>query len=635
MRALLEHDAAITAEFDLQDFDYETALGAVPVIGRLPTLDEAGKSLAARLETELVAADGSERYIDVTLVGHSMGGLIIQAALLSLLTPQGSARTLDRVRQVILFATPNFGSTTLGRLRALLDPLLANPQERALRLFSESSVRIHESIRDRVILARKRARDEYPIPFYCFWGRTDGVVRAESALGHCAAGEPLPGDHFAVHSPGDANAPAYRQFVAALASPHGHLNIWEVERFEMSVKVSPAAPGTEVTAHHGGKQRRVVYDNVATIRRRVTFSRYNRCQAPFVLKYGTRNDGWVVPRISEPHITPADKLRFYDDNGVDAYYEVEPTPGTTSTLDLTVYKGFDAGQRDYHMHLGRSTYFRRILFTVDLSDYRRDGWEIDAPRLFFHPTDPGDHLLCGQRQMINPDPPHTVDPAGVWRWDLEFVKEGVVDIVWDVRQRDVASSPAPTTIQLAPGEHAVFGYGPLLSVASLERTLGRRYDGPFVVSRLEGWRRRWNVAMPNDAFVYREGETWVQPSRIFYLNVEPEAGRSVNGILFVVTEAELLRLDAREWIYDRVDVTSMLGGVSVTGGTVWAYSGKPQHVFEHPASPREGAIRRTYLDILDQGQRQLGERFAVEYASTTDGVPPALVVKDVRRDDAI
>ena len=50
----------------------------------------------------------------------------------------------------------------------------------------------------------------------------------------------------------------------------------------------------------------------------------------YVLKYGTRNGGWLVPRISEPHITPADKLRLYDDNGMDAYYEVDPTPGATA-----------------------------------------------------------------------------------------------------------------------------------------------------------------------------------------------------------------------------------------------------------------------------------------------------------------
>src|SRR5688572_2782068 len=181
---LLEQDQVITAEFDLHTFSYETAFGAMPVVRRLPTLDEAGKSLAATLTAELVGPDGSDRYIDMTLVGHSMGGLIIQSALLALLSPSGSMRTVDHVRQVMLFATPNFGSTTLGKLRSVVSQFMANPQERALRLFSADGTRIHNAIRDRVITARRRARDQYPIPFYCFWGRTDAIVNPESAVGH-------------------------------------------------------------------------------------------------------------------------------------------------------------------------------------------------------------------------------------------------------------------------------------------------------------------------------------------------------------------------------------------------------------------------------------------------------------------
>ena len=37
-------------------------------------------------------------------------------------------------------------------------------------------------------------------------------------------------------------------------------------------------------------------------------------------------------------------------------------------------------------------------------------------------------------------------------------------------------------IKLASGEHALFGYGTLLSKESLERTLGRSYTGPFAVT---------------------------------------------------------------------------------------------------------------------------------------------------------
>ena len=631
LRRLLEHDPAMTSEFDVQEFTYETALAALPVVRRLPRLTEAGQSLGARLQSELFGGDGQARYIDVTLVGHSMGGLIIQSCLLGLLTPSGSTRTLDHVRQVILFATPNMGSAKLGRIRKVLSAFTDNPQERALRLFSEQSTQIHQGILERVLYAKRRARDEYPIPFYCFWGRTDAIVLPESAKGHFPAGEPLPGDHFAVHAPRDTTAPAYVQFTDLLRHPHGHANVWEVERFSTTIAVRPEPAGSVVTARHGNKERQVVHDNVATIRRAVTFSRRNSCREPFVLKYGTRNGGWVVPNFSGTHVTPPDKLRLYDDNGCDAFYEVAPDPGSSAALLLTVYKGFDQGQRDYHMHLGRSAYYRHVDFTVDLSAYRSAGWDIVPPQLYFHPSDPGDHALCAQRVHVNPDPPVLVDPAGIWKWELDFVTEGVLDLAWDVRP--TAAQPASTTIHLRPGEHAVFGYGSLFSVASLERTLGRPYQGPFLPVSLEGWRRRWNVWMKNATYEYRDGDRWITPPRIFYLNVEPRPGSTVNGVLFVANDSDLARLDARESIYDRVDVTSQLRGATVHGGAAWAYQGKPEFVADPPASPEHGAVRRTYVDILDAGFRSMGPEFERQYASSTDPVPRSIVIDDVRRAD--
>ena len=37
-----------------------------------------------------------------------------------------------------------------------------------------------------------------------------------------------------------------------------------------------------------------------------------------------------------------------------------------------------------------------------------------------------------------------------------------------------------STIHLGDGETAMVGYGSLLSVPSIAKTLGREYDGPFV-----------------------------------------------------------------------------------------------------------------------------------------------------------
>ena len=469
LKRLLSEDPQITGSFDVECFDYTTGLGYVPVIQRLPTVEETGEDLAIFLDRKLRRNDGNDQYIDATLVGHSMGGLVIQSCLKYLLN-KSRGRDLNRIRQVILFATPNFGSSVVSGIRRLVARVFSNPQELALRMFSAESRSIHEGIRDQIIFAKRRLDTEYPLPFHCFWGKSDAIVLPVSAQGHFPSGAPLTGDHFEVHSPPNAVDQRYAAFVDALLHPHGHPNVWEVERFLFSVKVWPLAPGTEIAAKHGDKQRKVICDNAGKVIRQTTFGENNLCRDPYVLKYGTRSGGWLVPQISQPHCTPADKLRLYDDNGCDAYYEVEPTPGSTSTLSLTVYKGFDAGHRDFHMHLGKSTYFRRLCVEIDLTEYVRTGWRVTPPRLYFHPTDPGDHVLCGQRDMLAPDPAHAVDPAGIWKWELEFVKEGVVDFVFNVerttrRRRsgaDAFATPGrtcPAGLRIAafhrqPGAHA-------------------------------------------------------------------------------------------------------------------------------------------------------------------------------------
>src|SRR5690348_14194361 len=105
------------------------------------------------------------------------------------------------------------------------------------------------------------------------------------------------------------------------------------------------------------------------------------------------------------------------------------------------------------------------------------------------------------------------------------------------------------TITLRSNETALFGYGSLISIASLERTLGRSYDGPYLPCVLQGWRRSWNVSMPNQNTFYAEtpqGRMW--PEQIIYLNIREAGGGQVNGMLFVVDHNELEAFDRREWI---------------------------------------------------------------------------------------
>jgi len=183
-------------------------------------------------------------------------------------------------------------------------------------------------------------------------------------------------------------------------------------------------------------------------------------------------------------------------------------------------------------------------------------------------------------------------------------------------------------LQLRDGETAVVGYGSLLSRPSVEKTLKRAYQRPFVPCHVEGWRRSWDVAMPNQAFYYVEEHDRIYPQEILYLNVRPLPASLLNVVLFVVTSDEVATMHQREWIYDPVVVTDRLRGVQVEGGNAILYVAKREYVRRDAQSPREAAIRASYLRILDHGLQERDSAFRDTYAGTTDPVPEHLVVED-------
>jgi len=192
----------------------------------------------------------------------------------------------------------------------------------------------------------------------------------------------------------------------------------------------------------------------------------------------------------------------------------------------------------------------------------------------------------------------------------------------------VAREATPIHMILEVGMRAVFGYGSLLSIASLESTLGRRYEASRVLCEVRGWRRTWDVAMPNNKYYAQCPEGPVRPKRVIYLNVRPDVSGSVNGILFVISADELAAYDRREWIYSRTRVNQGLIGVRVTGGDAWLYVGRPEYLFPAPLSWRDGGIRRTYLQMLAAAHGEFGDVFRDRFEASTQSVPEELIFED-------
>jgi pimeloyl-ACP methyl ester carboxylesterase len=422
---LLKHDERF-ANYDLRCYSYPTAFVQPNLLRRIPRLKELASGLRTFLDPLL-----DDLYIDVTLVGHSQGGLVIQSYLAEELAA-GRGRGLAPIRQILLVGTPNAGSTIGSTFRRAFFAFFANPQERILRVLDDEVADIRRVIQQRVVDATERTEQAWPIPIHAFWGQQDGIVVESSARAAFSASTPLPGDHFGIIRPTGPQDPAYDTLSRAILEPVGHTHIFEIERFRFSVAVQPRPVDEEVLARYGGHERVVVSDNMAKVVQSVSFSRQNRCSNLFTMRYLTRNTGFVEPTVSHPNEASPDLVGRWKDEGTSAYFQFHPQNGARYELSAAVYKGFDDGHRDVHSHCGKQSFYRHYEFVIDLSAYLAAGWTVTKPpELYFLRFDPDHDELCARRNTAFPDPPVAVD-NGVWRWDLEYLREGVVDVRWDI-----------------------------------------------------------------------------------------------------------------------------------------------------------------------------------------------------------
>lgn len=162
----------------------------------IPSISTAADSLKEYLVTE------AGQFEDLVLVGHSQGGLVIQRCLVRMLS-EGRGKELERVRRVVLLATPNTGSQLMLSMRRAL--VRGNPQEKELRPFEElvaDTARI--VLRDIINAPQTTTERSCRIPFSVYAGEQDKVVTRASAQALFPEAAVLPGDHFGIARPTSA-----------------------------------------------------------------------------------------------------------------------------------------------------------------------------------------------------------------------------------------------------------------------------------------------------------------------------------------------------------------------------------------------------------------------------------------------
>lgn len=170
------------------------------------------------------------------------------------------------------------------------------------------------------------------------------------------------------------------------------------------------------------------------------------------------------------------------------------------------------------------------------------------------------------------------------------------------------------------GHSWVFGYGSLVSPASLAATIGRPVaPSDLVVTHLEGFGRRWNYgSMHLRGDWHHEGRD-VRHGLVVSLGLVVAVGEACNGVAVRVDEDELARLDWRERDYERTDVTDAVEPIGAFGGErVVTYVPRPSAIerYETARDQQRAAVRRSYWDLVSAAFASLGDDHAERYAST-------------------
>lgn len=177
----------------------------------------------------------------------------------------------------------------------------------------------------------------------------------------------------------------------------------------------------------------------------------------------------------------------------------------------------------------------------------------------------------------------------------------------------------------------VFGYGTLASHGDA-LAVSARGGRDIVYAHVEGFRRRFNVAMDNRAPL-NDRAYYVDPAtrerldiHVVACNLDHGEGR-VNGVAIPVTADVLPRFDRRELHYDRVDVTERC--TRELGLPVWAYVANAlgREDYERGVAAGRAFVRRTYVEAIETAFREHGPEGWRDYLASTD--PPAVPLRDL------
>lgn len=162
---------------------------------------------------------------------------------------------------------------------------------------------------------------------------------------------------------------------------------------------------------------------------------------------------------------------------------------------------------------------------------------------------------------------------------------------------------------LSGHELFIFGYGSLVSSASVSRTLRREIQQQHMpLALLHGFARDWEIRVP---IVFDDGHACNGQ----FLDISPQPDATVNGVLIPVTEGELEMLSRREAQYDAVEVGARIQPALAPGAKVLAFQGR--HEFRRD-TPQVASYRPySYRSLVETAVLSRGEDFLAQFHAMT------------------
>ena len=195
-------------------------------------------------------------------------------------------------------------------------------------------------------------------------------------------------------------------------------------------------------------------------------------------------------------------------------------------------------------------------------------------------------------------------------------------------------------IEIKENEVGMIGYGSLLSLKSMESSLGRKYTDSVYQIHLLGYQREWTWSIPNDDKnfseehlntdgFYVEGNDTIPFKKRVYLNIRVEEATKMNCMLYIISKEELLKFDKREIGFQRLDVTDKIEELNFKGGKVYVYQASPAYGGQPSSDRKINVISKTYIDLVSHACDSLGAEYKKEFDATTIPYDPNIVAEKI------